>query len=391
MIGLSVDLDSLADGDFGQTFARWAAIGGVDTLLMRSLVPNACVTEGSGRQYRASTVSPKRVSTDSGAPEVKDVLSVAHEQGLRVFSELVESDSPQLALSERGWIEVLEVDAFGRRGQHPCFRNRDYGNLWLGLVEEQLKRYSFDGVYTVIDRIVPLDSLVRGAAPECHSVCFCTSCQQQGAIEGIDIERARDGWQRLGNLLSGQSDPHPGGENPAVLVLRLLLDFPEILGWQSLWMRGWLGLQQRMYGVVKLLAPDARVGWQLAGGQLTSPIHRALDPVVERARWTDFCCYPASKRPKVSSSVLGISASTAEAFAAAVLTGYVSPDLRARSAEDDDHVEPPTYVRVDRTDDLDRLVGRGIAGVIYPGCWAGPDSQQYLEAAGRIVRKEEEA
>lgn len=395
MIGLPVVLDSLPDGEVGQTFGRLVADGAVDTLLLRSLVPDACVTEGSGRHYQASTLSPNGGFTGSCPVDIDDALSAAHQHGLRVFSELVESDSPQLAVSERGWIEVLEVDAFGRRSQDPCFRNPDYGNLWLGLVEEQLKRYPFDGVYAVIDRVTPLDSLLRAGVPlggaASQSVCFCTSCQRQGEIEGINVEHAREGWQRLCSLLPGTCSQHPGGENPAVLLLRLLLDFPEILAWQSLWMRGCLGLQQRMYGVVKVLAPEAQVGWQLADGQLTSPIHRALDPVAERARWADFCCYPVPERPKVSSSVLGVSASTAEAFAAAVLTGGVSCNPRARSAESDDQVGPRTYFRVDRTEDLDRLVGGGADGVIYPGCWARTDSWQHLDAAGDIVRKGEKA
>lgn len=93
---------------------------------------------------------------------------------------------------------------------------------------------------------------------------FCDYCQTKGRGRGINVERARQGFQYLCEFLRGQVQGQPKPvDGVFVTFLRYLLKFPEILAWDYFQHESKEEVAKLMYGAIKTLRPDAQVGWHV--------------------------------------------------------------------------------------------------------------------------------
>lgn len=242
--------------------------------------------------YRGTVLGPYRAPDRdvAGFDVLEQVVPAAHSRGIAVYSFVLENTHSGLARAVPNWPLVLQVDAWGRADAYACLRNEDYVNWWLALVEDQVKSYPLDGLMFGSERNGPLGNVLGGGgfARNANPYCFCRYCVAAGEQRGIDTRRAREAYGALYDLMWDSPPPVAGGDSKLVRFLGLLVAYPEILAWENLWQDGYRALQQRIYGEVKFLAPDVKVGWHIWHHHSFSPLYRAQMSPAEMAAYSDF-------------------------------------------------------------------------------------------------------
>ena len=387
MVGMRTTRVVENESGLGATLDRWREDGGVNAIFATTRSSDGYAATPHPQYYANTILGPPYSGGDALEPLIKE----SAERALAVYSTLTEASSADQARQVPGWVDVLEVDVFGRRGSSPCFRNPDYRNLWLSITEDQVKSYPLDGICFASDRLTPLGEVLRCVAggPRVEPIapaCFCLHCQAQAGRQKIDVDRAREGYRQLLDPAGPTAHTSAGGENPVVVVFRILLRYPEVVAWEMLWVQAYLGLQQQMFGAVKAVAPQVSVGWQIPEQYAHSPLYRAQDPLAERWRYADFLCHSTVRRRPVTQGVLGLQASTADASATAVL-GDLIPALVGIETPGGGADRPQAYVQIGTCSDVAPALEAGANGVIYAETLARDEVGAQLKAVGRAVSR----
>ena len=241
--------------------------------------------------YDGTVLKPYRAPDPEtvGFDVLDAVIPEARARDIKVYSFVLENTHSGLTRSVPNWPKVLQVDAWGRTDNYACLRNPDYVNWWLSVVEDQVKSYPLDGLMFGSERNGPLGNTIGrgGLARNANPYCFCGYCIAAGDGRGIDCRRAREGYVALFDLTQEETQ-EPDGDSSFVRYLRLLLTYPEIVGWDQLWYDGYQDLQKRIYGMVKFLAPSVQVGWHIWHHNSFSPLLRAQNNFADIAGYSDF-------------------------------------------------------------------------------------------------------
>jgi hypothetical protein len=232
------------------------------------------------------------------APEHPDwdifeaVLPEAKKRGMQSIAWIEESSYADELRRYPNMPKCLEVDPRGRPVPRMCFNNPDYRNWHLSIVEDYAKSYDLDGIAWCSERPGPLNLLMQGPvsdAPMRDAVtCFCRHCQTLARERGIDVRRALEGYQQAldWNALVAAGDRPADGA--FVAFWRLLLQYPELLAWQTLWTDSQHQMYRDVYGVAKACKPDVQVGWHVYHNISFSPFYRADQEYAELSRYSDF-------------------------------------------------------------------------------------------------------
>ena len=102
------------------------------------------------------------------------------------------------------YVEVSEIDLYGRRTASPCFNNPDYRAFLSGKVQSLLLGYPdlVDGIAWGSERMGPFENLIDRMVP---ATCFCQFCQAKAREREISITRAREGYQQLEQLFRAEA------------------------------------------------------------------------------------------------------------------------------------------------------------------------------------------
>jgi hypothetical protein len=225
----------------------------------------------------------------------RDVLAElaepARKRGIKLYARILEGFGSTLPALIPNWPKILSVDVYGRLTHLPCWNHPDYRNWWLSTVEDLFKSYPLDGFKFGSERSGPLTNLLVGAH---HGVtvpaCFCEHCLAKGRAQGIRGEQARLGFQRLHELVSGLLDGQPAPvDGILVTLLRILFRYPEVLAWERLWHESRTEACKQMYSAIKLIRPEAQVGWHLYhNGTTWLVLDRALTEYAEMVHYSDW-------------------------------------------------------------------------------------------------------
>ena len=187
-----------------------------------------------------------------------DLREPTRRRGMKLYPRILEGSGQALAARIDNWPKVLCTDVYGRINRLPCWNNPDYRNWWLGTIEDMFCHHDLDGLQWGAERSGPLSRLLYNLEVP---ACFCTYCRAKGRALGINVERARQGFQDLYEFLRGIE---AGGPSPAdgvlINVIRVILKYPEILSWEMLWRQSLEETAQQIYGIAKLISPQAQVG-----------------------------------------------------------------------------------------------------------------------------------
>lgn len=266
-----------------------------------------------------ATVHPEyygdsRLGTVGRAAEYGDwdvfetVLPAAAARGMATYALVDESSSARTLRRYPQFVKCLEVDIWNKPARRPCYNNPDYRNWHLSIVEDYIKSYALDGLCWRTERPGPLNLLAGGPTAQGLGLisCFCVHCREKALDRGLDWRRAQTGFRRLVLWNAEVSAGRRPVDGAFVTFWRLLLEFPEILAWQSLWVDGLHQLYRDIFGTARSYRPDLLVGWQ-TGQQLTfSPFDRAGQNFADLSHICDFLLvgtYNASGGPALEAFV----------------------------------------------------------------------------------------
>jgi hypothetical protein len=187
----------------------------------------------------------------------RELVEPCRKRNIRIYPRMLDPFRSEFAEIIPNWVKVLGVDIYGRLGPATCYHNPDYRMWWLGTVDDVFRNYELDGLQWGAECVGPLSNLMfNGTVP----YCFCEHCRARGKQEGIDVERARRGFEELYVFVQKlrQGERPPGGAMAG--IMNHCFRFPEILAWERLWRRGKEELMEQIYGAVKAVNPRAEVG-----------------------------------------------------------------------------------------------------------------------------------
>jgi len=241
--------------------------------------------------YFRNTVLKDFRSPDYGSFNViRDVAPKVKARGMDFFAWDYNNAFPIMMQQIPNLVDVAEVDVYGRRTTSPCFNHPDYRAHLTGKVESVLEGYPnlVDGFAWGCERMGPLDNLIGGGWSTQGIGCFCGYCVTKGRDRGISADRAREGYRKLDQLFgaaAGESRPTDGY---FVTFWRLLLEYPEILSWESLWTDSYHEVRAEVYGTGKAIAPEKPFGFHIMQNMTFSPFYRAEEDYSKTKNYSDF-------------------------------------------------------------------------------------------------------
>ncbi|MBI4557188.1 MAG: hypothetical protein HY706_06350, partial [Candidatus Hydrogenedentes bacterium] len=228
------------------------------------------------------------VQNTGGVDILNEILPATKKRGMTVYCWINENPYAPIARYLPNFALVSEIDPWGRRTGTPCFNHPDYRNWHFSLVEDYIKSYDVDGIAWASERQGPLGNLIGGGWNTRGIGCFCEFCRKKAHARGLDAERTRAAYRALAEYF----DAARGGIRPRdgyfVTFWRMLLRYPEILAWEQFWTEGLHDICAEMYGLVKAIDADRKVGWHIMHLNSFSPFYRAEQDYAEWANFSDF-------------------------------------------------------------------------------------------------------
>jgi hypothetical protein len=314
-IGIQVGAVSFLDEGTDKVLDQLAELAGINTLFLATFTygrgiggrqPRGSALPDHGKQeydddyhggnfatphtvyYKGTSILPEKAPDHSGYDVIADVLPRAERRGMRVicwFEDVFRRGLP-------GLDQAYEVDLHGRPAARVCYRNPNTLNFWLGLTEDYLRSYPVHGLMFGSERQGPLNTALGashgGAATPGTIGCFCPHCLEAARTEGINIERARRGYLALEAWIDGMK----GGKRPVdgafVTFWRILVEHPEVLGWERLWNEGLRNTYRAMYRKAHEIAPAKPMGWHIWHTNSFAPFYRAEQDYRAFSEYADF-------------------------------------------------------------------------------------------------------
>ena len=237
----------------------------------------------------------KTILKNLRAPDLGDfdllaaVIPKAQARRMQSYCWLEDVYNPRLIT---GFEKVAEVDIYGRRTGQACLNNPNVRNFLSSLVEDYVKSYEVDGVMWGSERQGPLNNAIGsrhgGFNGRAQITCFCEYCRMRGRRQGIDVERAVQGFVELDKFVrSAWGDQRPS-DGYFVTFWRLILNYPEILAWEKLWSDSQQEIYGEIYGTVKAINNKIQVGWHIWHNNSFSPFYRAEQDYSKLRQTSDF-------------------------------------------------------------------------------------------------------
>jgi hypothetical protein len=238
--------------------------------------------------YRNTVLKQTRAPDHGDLDIVAAVLPEAKKRGLKLFcsvEDVFRSDVP-------GVKEVAEVDLEGRKAGTLCLFNPDVRAFWTGLVTDLSTSYEIDGILFFNERNGPLLNALGASHSQSIAsgrvTCFCEHHQRAARAQGIDFDRARQGYQQLDEFVQAALTGQRPSDGYFVEFWRLLVEWPEIIAWDRLFDQGKHQVLAEVRAAVKATRKDLQVGFHIEHVNSFNPIFRATRSYKDLATRADF-------------------------------------------------------------------------------------------------------
>ncbi len=235
------------------------------------------------------------VLQDFRAPEFGDydvleaVIPSARKRGMKTicwFEDVWSNSVPNVQ-------QAQERNFDGTHATTLCFNNPNYHNWLLGMVEDYARSYEIDGIMWGSERQGAFANALRGAhggaaGNPVKVTCFCEFCERRAQQRGINVARAREGFQALANFAQASRNGRRPVDGYYVTLWRLMLRYPELLAWEMLWTDSLRDTYSAMYNKVKSVKASVGVGWHIWHNNSFSPIYRAEQDLSVISPYSDF-------------------------------------------------------------------------------------------------------
>ena len=220
---------------------------------------------------------------------LKEVLEPCRKRGMKLYARILEGSGPLAAQRIEGYSKVVTRDVYGRPTNVACWNHPEYRAWWNDTVEDMFRSYELDGLQWGAERMGPLINVILPWNDD-PPTCFCDFCRARGKEKGIDVERARQGFENLfvyvRGVMAGTLKPADG---VFAGFLRILLRYPEILAWEYQYRLAREEVMQGIYRTVKSARPETPVGWHIDHEPTSwDIIYRAEMSYAEMAPYSDF-------------------------------------------------------------------------------------------------------
>jgi hypothetical protein len=242
-------------------------------------------------RYFQDTVLKDFRSKDFGKFDViAEVAPKAKARGMDFFAWDYNNADPIMARSMPNVEQVAEIDVYGRRTTSPCFNHPDYRAFLTGKIESVLSGYPSEvaGIAWGCERMGPIHNMIGGGWTTKGISCFCGYCQLKARDRGISVERAKAGYRKLDQLFTAAGEDKRPADGYFVAFWRLLLEYPEILSWETLWNDSYHEVRSELYGTGKALAPEKPFGFHIQQNMTFSPFYRAEEDYSQSRNYADF-------------------------------------------------------------------------------------------------------
>lgn len=236
--------------------------------------------------YRGVPIGPEHFRS-SGYDVFEDVVPRAHRRGIEVHGMLEDSFWKDIG----GFDGLRERDWQGRAQRTFCELNPGYRSFVGARVRDLCTSYPLDGFMWLSERQGPLHNAIgashAGGDPG-RVTCFCEHHQRAARERGIDVKRAKTGFAELEKFVTAARSGRIPRDGAFVTFWRLLMDYPELLAWEKLWMDGKRGLEAEIVRTAKDARPSVKVGFHVWHAISFSPFSRAGQDLGEMARYADY-------------------------------------------------------------------------------------------------------
>ncbi len=189
-----------------------------------------------------------------------ELAAPARQRGMKVYARVLESSA--MSRSVTNYARVVTRDLNDRPTTVACWNHPEYVGFWADTVEDLFRSYDLDGMQWGAERQGPLMNVISPWNND-PPACFCELCGARARAAGVDPARAKEGFRALFTYVQGQMvGPRPADGQFAGFA-RIVMRYPEILGWEMQYRLGREAICDAMYRRVKSVKPSAEVGWHV--------------------------------------------------------------------------------------------------------------------------------
>ncbi len=237
--------------------------------------------------YAQTHLKPVKAPDYGNYDLLADVLPQAHQRGMKVYAwyeDVFGTDIPGIG-------KVQEVELSGGRATTLCPLNPDTREFLIALTNDFCRSYELDGVMWGSERQGPLLNAIgakTSAGDPTRVTCFCEFHQQAARARGIDVARAREGFEKLAKFMTATRAGQRPNDGYFVEFWRLLLDYPELLAWEKLWTDGQHAIYADICHAAKKSRAGVQVGFHIWHNNSFSPFFRAEQNYAGFAKMADY-------------------------------------------------------------------------------------------------------
>jgi hypothetical protein len=315
MIGIQVGAVSFADEGVSRVLDECQRNASVNTLFVATFtygrgiagrqIPGQPLPDHGSQKYDTDTffggaytkVNPKYYTNtafkDFRAPDLgnfdvlEQVIPEAKKRGMKTicwYEDVFRRSLPNIE-------KLQEVELSGKKAETLCFNNPDYLSWLQDIAEDWSCSYDIDGIMWGSERQGALSNVLGASHADPQpstATCFCEFCYAKARRQGINPERARQGFLELEKFVLANREGVRPVDGSYVEFWRLMLHYPELLAWESLWTSSLREAQKAIYDRVKAVNPKLGVGWHIWHNNSFNPIYRAEQDLAEMAPYSDF-------------------------------------------------------------------------------------------------------
>jgi hypothetical protein len=240
--------------------------------------------------YKGTGLDLTSLESAAGVPDILAALIAgARKRGMPVVAT-IKDDVPEVP----GHEAMLEYDFNGQRATTSCKNNPLYRQLLAGTMEDLIRSYDVDGIMYMAERQGPLSDTLgmrfRGkerGRPGSRT-CFCSHCQQTARGLGINVTRAKEGFEKLADFTAeGRAGRRPR-DGYYVTLWRLMLRYPELLAWEHMWHENLRGVHQLLHKTIKGVRASVMHGMHVWPNISMNPLLAAEHDFAELGQYHDF-------------------------------------------------------------------------------------------------------
>jgi hypothetical protein len=241
------------------------------------------------KYFRHTVLNQFRSPDYQGRNILAEVLPKARERNLDVVAWDFFYPDQDIPPKVKHWDRVVEIDVHGKPTWAPCNNNEDWRQHMYGRIEVYLRQYpDVAGIAWGQERMGPLNNLIGGSWGQPFVSCFCPHCRRKAWERDLSVERAQQGYLELEKLLAAAKRDERPSDGYFVSLWRLLVQYPEILGWEKLWTDSYQETRAEVYRRAKAIAPEKPLGFHILHNATLSPFYRAEEDYAVTAQYADF-------------------------------------------------------------------------------------------------------